>query len=326
MRGVIAIALCLASVAHADDKCVIDHPVVAAPAKVEAPPCRRAPVKIRQAIAAEIRKAYMPERGGKPEITFPCDGLGAHIYEIVLETGSGHGGTLQLWRARRRGDGTYDARGILYHGNSMTHRAAAIPHEQASGTVALPALATARAAMTARIREVVPPPKPGEGFGMSSSGSSRDFHILLRLVDDEGRVVERRFTGYQSSSDQDTYLGLEIALRALAPIWQLPANTNPADHDDRLFFAASFNAAVPQFDQPFSWWVMERYVDLARFLGTPAVIGGLLTRLANPKTDRSAVDARADAVDAIARITGWDARAGGKSVEDAAKAYLNACR
>ncbi len=162
---------------------------------------------------------------------------------------------------------------------------------------------------------------------MSSSFSSRDSHTVLRFVDHEGRVVERRYTGYASSSAQDTYLGLELAQRALAPIWQLAPSKAAADHDDRAFFAASFNAAVPHFGTDFYWWVMERYVDLARFLGTPAVIGGLVTRLTVTKPgDRSQTDARADAVDALAKITGWDARAGGKSVEDAAKAYLAACK
>jgi hypothetical protein len=44
------------------------------------------------------------------------------------------------------------------------------------------------------------------------------------------------------------------------------------------------------------------------------------------KPDRSKIDARADTVDALARITGWDPRKGGKSVEDAAAAFLAECR
>lgn len=316
MKTLIAI-LVLAGVAHADDRCVVEKPLPTPVGSAKPAACHRAQPKLAKAIAAEIVKAYQPEQGGKPEVKFPCDGLGAKIYEIVIETGNGHGGTLSLWRARRRPDGKYDARGILYKRGAK--------NMQASGTVAL-SLDRVRAAMTAKVREVVPPAKPGEIRGMSSSFSSYDFHHVIRLVDDEGRVVERRYTGYASSSNQDTYLGLQIAMAALAPITDLPENTSPADADDKLFFAASFNAAVPLFDEPFHWWVMERYVELARTLGTPAVIGGLLTRLAPTKLERSQIDARADAVDAIANITGWDARAGGKSIEDAAKAYLAACK
>jgi hypothetical protein len=316
-------------VAHAEPtpKCVVEKPAAAAVVKVKPAPCHRAPAAIEKAITASIVKDYHPERGGKPAVTFSCDGLGPKIFEIVVENGSGHGGSLGLWRAKRRADGKFDVRGIQYRGNAMTHKAAAVPHAQASGVVALPDLDKVRAAMTATIQEVLPPKRPDEGLGMSATFSSRDFHLVLRLVDDEGRVVEKRFTGYQTSSEQDNYLGLEIAHAALAPIWQLePDPALGADDDDRAFFAASFVAAVPHFDDGGYWWVMERYVDLARFLGTRAVIGGLLTRLTVPaKADRSKIDARADALDALAKITGWDARKG-KSVDTAAKAYLDACK
>ena len=313
--------------ANADDtRCIVEKPAVVAPARVKAAPCHRAAAKIQKAIAAEIKKQYMPEHEGKPEVKFPCDGLGAKVHEIVIETGGGHGGSLELWRAKRRGDGKYDVRGIVYRGHAITHTAAQIPHSQASGVVELPGLDKARAAMSATVREVVPPPKPGEIRGGSFASSSQDFHSVVRLVDDEGRVLERRYTGYVSSTSQDTFLGLQIAEAALAPITSLAPGSAAADADDKRFFAASFNAAVRYFDEPFYWWVMERYVDMARFLGTPAVIGGLLTRLTVTKPgDRSQTDARENAVDALAKITGWDARTG-KSIADAAKAYLATCK
>jgi hypothetical protein len=316
-------------VAHAEPKptCVVEKLPTVVRTTAKPPPCHRGSAAIEKTITASIVKDYYPERGGKPSVTFPCDGLGPKIFEIVVENGGGHGGGLGLWRAKRRADGKFDVRGIQYRGSSMIHKATAIPHEQASGVVALPDLDKARAAMTAKITEVLPPKKDGETFGMSGSFSSRDFHVVLRLVDDEGRVVEKRYTGYQTSSDQDNYLGLEIAQAALAPVWQLePDPALAADDDDRAFFAASFAAAVPHFDDSSYWWVMERYVDLARFLGTRAVIGGLLTRLTvSGKADRSKIDARTDALDALAKITGWDTRKG-KSVDAAAKAYLDACK
>jgi hypothetical protein len=53
----------------------------------------------------------------------------------------------------------------------------------------------------------------------------------------------------------------------------------------------------------------------------------LLTRLTVTTKERSKVDARADAVAALAAITGWDAtQAGKKTVEQAAASYLAACR
>ena len=322
----VILLLVLAVPARAEDhKCVIEKPIVSKPVKRAAPRCNKPATKIADQITEQIVKAYKPQRDGTPEVKFPCDGLGPRIHEITIERGRGHGGTLELWRARRRADGQYDARGILYQGHLRVRQQADAHHKQAAGVVALPELATARAATTAKVREVAPPPKPGDMVGMSGSVSSHDFHIYIRFVDDEGRVVERRFTGYSSSSSQDDYLGLEIAERALQPIWSLvPDPDRAADDDDRSFFAASFNAAVPHFDD--SWWVMERYVDLARFLGTPKIIGGLLTRLSTTKLDRSAIDARNGAIDALARITGWDARKTTSSVDAAAEAYLKACR
>lgn len=320
-------------VAHAEPppKCVVEKLPTAVRTAIKPPPCHHTPAAIEKALTDAIVKDYHPEHGGTPSVTFPCDGLGPKIFEIVVEKGGGHGGNLDLWRARRRADGKFDVRGIRYRGTAMTHKAAAIPHQQASGVVDLPDLDKARSAMTATVKEIVPPPKDNEIRGMSGSFSSRDFHVVLRLVDDEGRVVLRRFTGYQSSSEQDKYLGLELAHTALAPIWQLaPDPTLTADDDDRAFFAASFAAAVPHFDDDYFWWVMERYVDLARFLGTPATIRGLLTRLTLPaKANRSQIDARADALDALAKITGWDARKGKSSpqaLSAAAKAYLAACK
>ena len=92
-----------------------------------------------------------------------------------------------------------------------------------------------------------------------------------------------------------------------------------------MAFCKRFNSAAPHFDDQFYWWVKERYVDLARYLGTSATVRGLLTRLATSKPGRSESDTRANAVDALARITGWDAREGGASVEDAAARYLAEC-
>jgi hypothetical protein len=97
--------------------------------------------------------------------------------------------------------------------------------------------------------------------------------------------------------------------------------------EDKEFFARQFNAAVPRFDNDFYWWVMERLVAMAKDLGSAEVIDGLLTRLTVTTKERSKVDARADAVAALAAITGWDAtQAGTKTVEQAAASYLAACR
>ncbi len=328
MKLVVAALLVLATPAAADHRCVVEQPPARATPTPAPPPCHRASKRIEKAVTPKVVRRFHPmHTGGTARVDYGCDGLGAQIAEIVVETGSGHGGNLGLWRATRRTDGTYDVRGMAYQGDSMIGHAANPPFELATGTVALPDLEIARAALTATIREVTPPPPPNGSLGISGWSSSRDFHLLVRLTDADGRVVERQYTGYESSSNQLAYLGLEIAADALAPIDALATKPGTATADDRALFIERFLAAVPHFDDTFYWWVMERYVDLARFLGTRQTIAGLLTRLlvADP-TSRSKVDARADAVDAIANITGWDARDGGRSVEDAALAYLAQCR
>lgn len=324
MKALLVVATLSASAA-ADNRCVIDKAVAAKPPAVAEPACHQPPKALVAPLVAAITKNFQPtQTGGKAKVEFPCDGLGAQLDEIIVETGSGHGGTLNVFRATRNGTG-YDVRGIAYRGSSMMSKAANPPFERVTGTVTLD-LARIRAATTAVISEVLPPRKPGELRGMMGSSSSNDFHILIRLRDSDGRVVERRYTGYASSNGQATYLGLAVAREALAPITSLATTKATVDADDRALFAERFNATVPNFDKPFNWWVMERYVDLARFLGSPKVIAGLLTRMTVPQAnDRSRVDARRDALEALANITGWDARKG--ATEDkAAAAYLAGCR
>ncbi len=298
----------------------------ATPAVAIAPAsCHRASAADGAAVRAEITKQYEPEHtGGRAEIKLDCDGLGARIVDIVIETGGGHGGSLGLWHAQLRGDGRYDVRGIAYQGDSMIGHAATPPYQLASGVVALPELARARAALTAIVSESDPPTPTGT-FGLSGTWSSRDFHVLVSMTDEAGRTVERQYTGYAGSGEQNRTLPLEVAVQSLGPIVALPTSAGTANDDDRALFAARFTAAVPHFDEQFYWWVMERYVDLARFLGDDRAIEGLLTRMTIGKSDRSKVDARVNALAALAKITGWDAR-NNASVESAAKAYLATCK
>jgi hypothetical protein len=328
------LVLCaLVAVAEADKRCVIEKVPPAVAKKFTEPACHRAPKAMEKPLTKAIAKDFNPtQTGGKPSVKFPCDGLGDKIDEIVLETGGGHGGTLNLFRARRAAAGSqanadkYDVRGIVFSGASMTHQPANPPFERVAGTVTID-IDRLRAATTAEVTEVFPPRKKGEFPGMMDSWSSHDFHILIRLVDSDGRVVERKYTGYESSSHQSVFLGLQIAEQTLDAITSLTPTKDAADADDRAFFADRFNAAIPHFDEDFYWWVMERYVDMARFLGTPKIIAGLLTRMtvADPK-DRSHVDARHDALEALANITGWDARKNNATDETAAKAYLAQCQ
>lgn len=325
------LALCVAATPvtalHADNRCVIEKVVPVPTITLPAPKCHRPPRALEQPLTRAIAKNFEPSQdGARAKVKFPCDGLGPQIDEIVLETGGGHGGSLRMFRARRNGK-KFDVRGLVYQGASMLRRQPANPpFERVTGSVAID-LDRLRAATTAELTEVIPPRKDDGTFSMRGSSSSHDFHLVIRLRDSDGRVVERRYTGYESSSSQQTFLPLLVAEQVLAPITDLASAAAPIDADDRALFEERFLAAVPRFDDEYYWWVMERYVDLARFLGAPKLIPGLLTRMkvADPK-NRSQVDARRDALKALATITGWDARKAAASDEAAAADYLARCR
>jgi hypothetical protein len=323
MRALVLVAISMSSVAAAPDRrCVIEGMPAPAAKPAKAAPCQKAkPVTAAVVRAAIAKRYYLSNKRGKAVVSFPCDGLGPKVREIVIETGSGHGGSLEMWRAVRAPDGAYEVRGIKFN-----ERGPKNAFTLAAGTAALPGLATARAALVAKVKEVAPPPKPGTIEIGSIMSSSHDFHVLVQMTDDDGRVLERRFTGYEGNGEeQNTYRGIEIAIESLAPITEVGTTAGPPTPEDRLLFAERFNADVPHFDDEFHWWVMERFVSLARFLGSPRVIAGLVTRLTIREPDRSRVDARADALAALATITGWDARDGGKSEEDAALLYRAEC-
>lgn len=329
MRCALAVMLVLAGgSASAERRCVIEPAPVAPKSKAGKPACHRAPAAIADSVRAAITKRFEPTHDdGKASVTFACDGLGKQIREILLETGSGHGGSLSMWRARRAADGSFDVRGIAYSGHAMTGAVKASPYTLVGGSIPSPDLELVRAAVTAKVKEVWPPPPPNTIGGIRGMGSSNDFHVLVRLTDDDGRIVERQFTGYAGNDGQDTYLGLEVAIEALASITVLPATGAALADEDRALFAERFAASVPHFEDEFYWWVMERYVDLARFLGSRATIAGLLTRmLVTKKEDRPRTDARTNAIDALATITGWDARTKGATDEAVGKLYLAECK
>jgi hypothetical protein len=107
----------------------------------------------------------------------------------------------------------------------------------------------------------------------------------------------------------------------------LIASNDPADDGDRALVAERFVAEVPHFDEEHEGWVMERSVELAQAFGGPSAIPGLVSRLTLPADpSQSNLDARVNAIDALARITGWDARTPDRAIEDVAADYISACK
>jgi hypothetical protein len=188
-----------------------------------------------------------------------------------------------------------------------------------SASVLDKALGTARPALTARLREIEPPPPPNGMWGRSFSTSSGNFHLAFRLFDGMHELA-RQFTGYPGSGDQPRYLGLQAAWAAVGPLFEkLPLEPGEATADERDFFVTSFLRAAPRFDDDFAWWVRDRYVALAEHLGSRELVATLLGVLESglregeaQTSDESRREVSKRRLEqplaTLARITAWDPR------------------
>lgn len=267
--------------------------------------------------------------GSTLRIDFSCDGLGGEIREIDFTRGWGHGFSLQLFRFTL-GTDIYAIHGLRFSSMARGPDGSAsitIVEGTAESTQLARALAIVRAALSTSVEEVAPPPSPNQGLGLSGSFSSNDFHVAMQ-VNDGNQRIRARFSGYESSSDQTSFLPLQIAAEALAPfVDNLAPMERPVATTERALFAEHFTREAPFFFDEYNWWVKDRYVVMAKTLGTPTLIPDLLLLLRD--TDEpNAVENRRSALDALAAITRWDPRtAGDRTISDgeAAAAYRQAC-
>jgi hypothetical protein len=288
------------------------------------------------AVRTELESRFRPTiTGGVVDVSFGCDRLWHHVRDVVVTRGGGHATSHTIYRLRRdpaRRD-QFVARVLEYRWTGRAYDeytyevADSFEVRRLETTVpAAPvdaALERVRTALTARIREIEPPPTPGRrgGGGFSSSGS---FHVAITLTDEHGYELRGAFTGPESSGTQAAYLPLRVAAEALGPVLRplVPAG-GPINDEDRALFVETFTAARATFSEQFTWWVRERYVAMASRLGTPALARDLLALLAeltpDPDDERERTPilalrpgsedrTRVLAVTALAALTGWDAR------------------
>lgn len=282
---------------------------------------RRAEASLAKKLARQYDRTVT---GSVVDVTFACDPLTSELEELVVETGSGHGGGLELWRARRKsGETDFDVLGLGNHGYfshpSQGQASVRIARGRISAAALDKALGTARPALTARMREIEPPPPPNGMWGRSFSTSSGNFHLGFWLFDGT-HLLARTFTGYPGSSDQPRYLGLQEAWATVGPLFEkLPLEPGEATADERDFFVTSFLRAAPRFDDDFAWWVRDRYVALAEHLGSRELVAPLLGVLesglregeAQTTDDRRREVAKRrleQPLATLARLTGWDPR------------------
>jgi hypothetical protein len=263
------------------------------------------------------------------EVGFGCDPITSDPTEIVIETGSGHGGSLTLWWIRRK------ISGADFEVTQFTHSRAWEPYDKydyavadrfvakvSRGTLAASAfdkaLLRAKPALTATFRELEPPPEPGTLHGMSFSSSSHDFTVGIRITDGY-HLLSRRFTGYEGSGGQDEYLGPQVAMESIRPVLDaVKLSEGNIDDGERAFFVARVRELAPRLYDPFVWWVRDRYLHLAaRFDATdlvPLVMDDLrhgLDEVAKmPEAERAdrAIHTLGDSINGMVRLTGFDPR------------------
>lgn len=268
-----------------------------------APGCAPADARARASVELDLRKRYkVRSTGHKLVLDAGCDPLTSAPREIVIEGGSGHGGTLVLTQLSRNAS-AYDVRRLRwseYHQRGLEIERASVPAAAVDAQ-----LARVRAALLTTMREVEIPMPPGQGLGLSGTGSSMDYHSGITLRDAAGHALERHFSGYASEGLDELPIALasEALSRALASTKMTP---DAANDGDRLFFAQRF--ANMARDPNVFWWVEERFVSMASVLGTRPVLPPLAA-LAKKNFAQASPEERRHrgAVKAIGAVLGFDA-------------------
>lgn len=291
-------------------------------------PCRAVPARVARELRGKIRERWM--RGwpkGRLEIRDGCDRLGDRPSSIVVETSSGHGGSLTLARLDRRTDGGHDL--VLLEYNHYTRVAGkddkdpwqadsagplTIHRARLDDAVVAPLIDRLRAAAHVEIEEHAPPPRKDGVFLAGASFSSNDYHVALRLADERGHGVQRMFAGYASSgAEQKDGVPLAIAAGALYTLLDDPAvraqftEVGADDPPARDLFARVFWAARARGDDYGYWYVRERLLGMAALLGSAQHLPALVDQL-RVGGEHSLERSRVLAVNAIAALAGYDVR------------------
>ena len=279
-------------------------------------------------VEARIRKDFLVQsKPSKLVIDFGCDTASPTIEHAIFEDGSGHGGSLRLVDFERTATGVR----VRMIASSHYYNPGAVVRVGQMHTPDFDALiARARVALLAKPHLIVMTTPGASGLVSSSfSMSSNDFHLRLRLVGSpDFRPVDRRFSGYDSSMNQEAILPMRLATEQIeATLSTLPLVDQPAvTDDDKALFTERFIATM-QDGEP-EWWIAEHFVALAGRFGTVDAVPTLV-KVAERKGDPSADRTRPVALAAIATITNWDPRYDehhrARSDDEATEAVVKEC-
>lgn len=250
-----------------------------------------------------LRKRFESTWGvHKLVVDFGCDSVAEDVRDIDFEDGSGHGGSLRIFHFTREPGDTYDLRAIAYNDRynpGIFYARTTIEAKKLDA--ALPA---ARVAMLAKMHDVSLYRGSSISLGASTSFSSNDFHLRVRIADSTGNFLDRGFTGYQSSYDQEARLPMELAAEPLqTALAKITFAKDVPTQADRELFVRHF---LVTFDQKPSWWVGERLLEMAPVLGSADIVPAIVDWLV--QGDKRDTRIREEAVAALAAITGLDLR------------------
>lgn len=294
------------------------------------PFCARLDLDEVARVEARVRKDFvLTDAPSKLVIDFGCDAAYGKARDVFFEDGSGHGGSLRIVRLSPEG-----GRVVATMIESQHYQ---LPKSVIVRTAELDARAFEALVKSVRVPLLVRPhlvrmfdPRARSTHTTGGSRTTRDFHLRLTIVDEEGRVLDRGFTGYDGTAAQADILPMTMATE---PILKLvaatPFVTIPATDDERRMFTERF--AVTLSGDP-GWWIRERYVALAAELGTVDAVPhlvGLVKANADAKGEGSELRTLDAAIDAIAKLTGWNPRVDGagkpRTTAQAAAAVLAEC-
>jgi hypothetical protein len=252
-------------------------------------------------------------------LDFACSPVFGDPVEVVLEQGSGHGGSIDLVRFLPEEDQVLVRRIQVeqYRGKAVQVSSTVVEARKFARIIA-----SAKVMMRAKLN-VVELETEG-GLGVSGWASSSDYHLRLTLKERDGDIADRGFTGYESSSSALESLPVELATAPLKKLLESAQfRQEEPSAEDRAWLTERFLFTMS--GEPY-WWVKERFVSLVTALGTvdaiPALVP-LLLKKGDPSSDRT----RVAALGAIKALSGWDPTEGGSlDVDAAAEAAAKACR
>src|ERR1019366_4199283 len=210
---------------------------------------------------------------------------------------SGHGGSAVILGVRKQPAGGYVAEGIRFlpkSGDSVSVQLLA-PDLRVEGADEM--LARVDGALTAKVTTSVAEEEGDQRLHLRPiTFTTGNAFERAHVEDASGRALDRAWFGYPGN-DQPERLSIELALATLER--SLPRKfvvRAPPEEDGRLPSAAWKAEGTP-------WFADDPLLSLAASLGSPELLDRIIARLGSKKTNVQAL-----AVDALAAITGWDAR------------------